>query len=258
MPALLAGIVNDDAPDADTVDDAEEAAVGAAKGAEGFAAQKVDRGEAADEQKRNGDVPLGEGGPEIFDDEGAVKTGEGAWVGEPEGPVGAGDFEVLEARYQDVAFEGRVDEHVQGQQQRAPQQQARAPGLGADAELGHPVGAEVLQGDDVATPAADEAPEDEGGEEGDAEEDESGVDLAEFEGVHALAGLDGGDGHPDVEPLKQMDGHQQIDDGEDDGAAWRVAALFRLGGREHGERQAGAAGGVLSGRVGRGHRQKDR
>ena len=57
----------------------------------------------------------------------------------------------------------RPDEHVERDEQRDEDEQPRAERPRADAQLLHQPGAEVLQGHDVAAPAAEEAAEDERG-----------------------------------------------------------------------------------------------
>ena len=59
----------------------------------------------------------------------------------------------------DGADQGREEEHVEAGEQRHEHQPPGAQRAGPDADLLHQPAAEVLQRDDVATPAAEEAPE---------------------------------------------------------------------------------------------------
>jgi len=197
VAAGVAVVVDADAEWAEFVDGGEEAAVGAAVGAEGLCAEEVDGGESADEEEGDCDIPGWEGLPEVLDDEGLCEAVDGDDLTEPGGVFAEVDEAVgvgvvpEPACDEDFSAEGGPDEHVDGEDEWCPQEQACAPGLGVDAEFFHVPAAELLEGDDVAGPPAEEASEDEGGEDRGGEHDHAGVDAAGFEGEHALAWLDG-------------------------------------------------------------------
>jgi hypothetical protein len=143
-----------------------------------------------------------------------------------------GDLHRVERGVEQHPLERRPHEHVQREQQGAQQEQSRAEGLGAHADLPEHPRAQVLEGHDVAAPAAEEAAEDQRREDGRDEEDEPGVDLAELERVHRLAGFDGGEGHAVHQPLHDVRGDEHVDEDEHHGPAAGVARRLGLAGVE--------------------------
>jgi hypothetical protein len=78
------------------------------------------------------------------------------------------------------------DEHVERGAERNEREQSRAHQSRAHPDLREQPGAKVLVRDDVARPAAEEAPEDQRGEDRDREEQEARVHVAELERLHRL------------------------------------------------------------------------
>ena len=94
--------------------------------------------------------------------------------------------------------------------QRDVHEQPRPERLRREAHLLQQPGAKVLEGQHVAAPAADEAPEDEGGQDGQRKEDEPRVDEPVLEGVHRLGGLDGRDRGARHAPVDDVGDHQHV------------------------------------------------
>ena len=119
---------------------------------------------------------------------------------------------------------------------------------GKVAQKSSTMNSEVLESDDVAGPAADEASEDEGEEDGGEEEDEAGVDDAEFEGLHGFGGFDRADGRSGELPLDDACGDDEVDGDEDGGAPFPhpgVRFCFGFpGALRVNDRQADAASGL--------------
>ena len=224
MPALIAGVGHPDLPGRHLVGEDEEAAVGAGVGAEALRPQEVDGHEPADEQERDGHRDGGEGRPELAGHE----------------MVGERRHQRRVRRLREEPERGRPDEHVQRGQERDEDEQPGPERLRRDAHLLHQPGAEVLEGQDVAAPAADETPEDERGQDGQGEEDEPGVDVPVLERVHGLGRLDGRDRPAHDAPLDDVGDHQHVQRDERGGppaAGLRLAngALRNRGIPEHGE-----------------------
>ena len=211
MAAPLAGIGHANAADGELVQRGEEAAVGAAVGAVALCAEEVDRGEPADEQERHGDDKRREGLPEMSGRELCAQTGRLHCGCSP--------------RRNRHAVEDRPHEHVERHGERNIDQQSRAERFGADAQLFHDPAAEVLEHDDVASPAAEPASEDERGDEREPEEDDASVDDSVAQCVDGLGRLDGRQRSPGEQPLGDVGDHEQLDGREHDRTSLARAGL---------------------------------
>ena len=84
--------------------------------------------------------------------------------------------------------------------------------------------AQILKRDQMASPPAEESPEDHGEQDGNREEDQSGIDHAVFGKLHGLGGLQRGHARAFVPPVSYVSGNQDMNADE---YSRPVAARFR-------------------------------
>ena len=103
------------------------------------------------------------------------------------------------------------EEHIRGHHARDKDQEPRPEGPGLDPRPPQQCGREVLERQDVATPATKEAPEDERAEQRHGEEHDPRVEIAVLQGVHRLRGLDRRQGPARDGVVGNVRGDQEVD-----------------------------------------------
>jgi hypothetical protein len=151
---------------------------------------QVNNGDAADEDREGGDAVLWKSVP---------KAGRRQVRGKfrarraGDGPIGR-----------------RPDEHIERGRQRNEDEQSRTERLGAESKfLKNPV-CQILIGDEVATPAADPAAQDQREQDRETEEDEAGIDAARRKGTHRFGWFDRRDRAAGPQPLQRMGEHEDV------------------------------------------------
>jgi hypothetical protein len=134
---MFAVVGDADSSDGGLIDEAEESAVGAGVGAEALAAEDVDDEKSADGEGEQCDADAGKGLP---------KCGSHEVIGERRG-----------GRADEPAIGGRPDEHVDREGEGGEDEDSRTERFYLDADFFEEPGAEVLVGDEVASPAAEES-----------------------------------------------------------------------------------------------------
>ena len=106
-------------------------------------------------------------------------------------------------------------EHVKRQGERAEREQPRSEGFRTNAELFHDPSAEILERDNVATPAAKEPTENGSRGEREGEKDEPGVHVAQFQRVHRLGRFDRRKAAPGNQIVREVNGDQRMHANQD-------------------------------------------
>ncbi len=189
--------------------------VGAAVGAEPLGAEHENHRESAHREGQHGDADTRECRPEIRRQELGSDRSEG----------------LPGADLVDCRPEKHVDKRREGHQPEHP----RAQGPRSDPDLDQQPATEILQRDEMASPAAEEPSEDRGGENRGHEEDQTGVDDSVFGELHALGRLDRTERHTAQDPLSEMGDHDEMHRDERDGPPERGVPRSKTARLDHRE-----------------------
>ncbi len=213
--AAIASGVQTNSARGDPVRKREDCPVGADVAAEGATSEQVDDDASHDEKGQDGDSGARQIAEEVGSDErtqallifGHTQFREGSVLGNP--------------------LDLRPDEHEGHHSQRSEQQQATANRLGANPEFLESPRGEILKGQDVAAPRAEESPEDQGRDDDQAHEDEAHGHYAQFQREHRLVEFQRGQRLADDEPRRDVDGDHNVYQNEHDGPPAAVATVGR-------------------------------
>ena len=203
VATLVAGIGDADTGRRQLIQRTEEPAVWTGIGTESLGAEKIHRGETADQQKRNRQPHPRKCLPEISRGQRDTETRPGQLR--------------LRPRRDRQPVKRRPHEHIQPQDQRHEYQQTRAERPGPDVKLLHDPAAQILEHHHVTSPATQPSPEKERPEQSGDKKDEPGVDDSPTSELHCLGRLDGRDGGAGDPPLDNVGDDQKLYDAQHHG-----------------------------------------
>jgi hypothetical protein len=194
MPALIACRRNPNFSQRKFIGEAEEAAVRTGISAKAFLPQKINGDEAADKQKWNRHRDRRKRGP---------KFGGHQVIGKFRD-----DWTVVLDPKQSIHY--GPDKHIQRGDERDIHQQARAKRLWMKTHFLQQPTAEILQSENVTTPATHETSEDERSQNCQAKKDEARVHEPVLQRVHRFRWLDGRNRSTREPPLDDVRDHEQV------------------------------------------------
>ena len=194
MSALIARRRNPDFSQREFVGETEETPIRARISAEAFLPQKINGDKTANKQKRDGHRDRRKRRPKFCGHQ-MIRESGNDWSGicGPKQSISHGP-----------------DKHVQRSAERDVNQEPRSERLGMKIHFLEQPAAEILQSENVTTPATNKTPQDERGQDCQAKKDEASVHEPVLQRVHRFRGLDGRNRSSHEPPLNDVRDHEQI------------------------------------------------
>jgi hypothetical protein len=194
MPTLITGRCDGDCSQREFVGETEKTPIRAGISAKAFLPQKVNSHEAANKQKRNGHRHRRKRRPKFCGHQ-MIREFRDDWSGVC-GPKHSINY--------------RPDKHVQRGDKRDVHQKPRSKRLRRKTHFLEQPAAEILQSENVTTPATNKTPEDERCQNCQTKKDEARIHEPVLQRVHGFRGLDGRNRSARESPLNDVRDHEQV------------------------------------------------
>jgi len=194
MSALIARRRNPDFSQREFVGETKETPIRARISAEAFLPQKINGDKAANKQKRDGHRHRRKRRPKFCGHQMIRESGD--------------DWSGICGPKQSISY--GPDKHVQRGAERDVNQEPRSKRLRMKTHFLEQPAAEILQSENVTTPATNKTPQDERGQDCQAKKDEASVHEPVLQRVHRFRGLDGRDRLAHEPPLNDVRDHEQV------------------------------------------------
>src|SRR6266480_4349413 len=194
MPALIARRRDPDFSQREFVGKTEETSIRARVSAKALLPQKINRNEAANKQKRDGNRDRRKCRPKICGHQ-MIREFRNDWSS---------------SRLPKQSISYGPDKHVQRGDEGDIHEEPRPKWLRMKTNFLEQPAAQILQRKYVTTPATNKTPEDERGQNCQAKKDEARVHEPVLQRVHRFRGLDGRNRSAHQPPLNDVPDHQQV------------------------------------------------